>query len=606
MKRRTRFVWLTSSVLVLVLVGCSSEDEPPAGAGGGAETGTVEDGSSDATRQDSGAADQVADDVADDPVDDPAEDLPIDASVDAPTVDLADIVEEDLDDLGSDTGEGNDTENDGPRDLTADRDTDLAVVDLIDAEMFDGDAHADIEVTDGDAPDDGGLPDDGGYVEDTSKYDILDLVDEDVIDLVDSGPDLDLADLDGTDPDLVCALYCVATVAEACPNSPAHASECEGICTTSVCETERNLAVATCGPSTTYFCDVAGNPFPADCGQEEFLDYFQCVGREPQCEDYCPLLVDADCDNSPPTIESCEAACAARAGPTCEDENQVWIDCLGPNPGSLSCSAEGHPVLSACEEAYSILLGCTPPLEICSAACPDAVAASCTGGPTTLDECRENCNDWATGPCVAELDAALTCAVSAVSVACDSSTGEAYPTGCLAETEALLGCMETFDLCRTSCVDAVAASCAGGPATVEACEANCEARAGGPCGDLLAEVVECGKTASSVACHPATGEAYPDGCLPQTDALLTCGLPDCAGICDIAIASGTCDSLPGGRDGCIAECEVVSAGSCAAEALSLRICAGPEPAFYCAGGVPLGIDSCPTESFALISCVLSG
>ena len=157
------------------------------------------------------------------------------------------------------------------------------------------------------------------------------------------------------------------------------------------------------------------------------------------CENTCPAVVAAGCDNGPADQAECLEGCQA-AETACP---QVFADmkqCAGKD-ASYTCGEYEGPVAEGCQDESYALQACMEGGEVyCYLVCPAVVAAGCSNGPSNLGECLEGCN-FAAESCPDEFDDLEQCAGTDASFSCDASDAPA-PDGCTAENDALNACME--------------------------------------------------------------------------------------------------------------------------------------------------------------------
>ena len=75
----------------------------------------------------------------------------------------------------------------------------------------------------------------------------------------------------------------------------------------------------------------------------------------------------------------------------------------------------------------------------CEGTCPDVVAANCSAGPPTLNDCVSGCDTIRNSNCATQLQAVLDCAVDS-SYTCDAS-GNPVAVGCDDQHDALNTCL---------------------------------------------------------------------------------------------------------------------------------------------------------------------
>lgn len=164
------------------------------------------------------------------------------------------------------------------------------------------------------------------------------------------------------------------------------------------------------------------------------------TGSLPTCQESCVDVMAAGCANGPGTTAECEAGCEA-ARVYCMTEVLVYAGCVGPD-GTLTCDAEGEPVVAGCETQFDAVQSCLAAVaEGCEADCPDVVAAGCADGPPDVASCEQGCSA-VTMFCPDEYLALDTCAGATPTYVCNTDD-QPMPQGCDTEHTALMACLES-------------------------------------------------------------------------------------------------------------------------------------------------------------------
>ncbi len=156
------------------------------------------------------------------------------------------------------------------------------------------------------------------------------------------------------------------------------------------------------------------------------------------CEQTCPLVMTADCDNGPPSVAECESGCADTAT-RCPAQFDAVIACGGGSP-TFSCGTNGMVYTDGCEDEQDAVYACLsgmPPT--CMQTCPDVVATGCDNGPPDVDDCTEGCAA-AEADCPAEFNAVIACGGLNPTYSCGAND-MIYTDGCETEQDALYACL---------------------------------------------------------------------------------------------------------------------------------------------------------------------
>ena len=81
-------------------------------------------------------------------------------------------------------------------------------------------------------------------------------------------------------------------------------------------------------------------------------------------------------------------------------------------------------------------------LPSCADTCVDVVAAQCSNGPPTQQDCVTGCEQIRAGPCAAQYNALFQCSGATPDYACDAQ-GFVTVAGCETEYQALSNCLAT-------------------------------------------------------------------------------------------------------------------------------------------------------------------
>ncbi|HUU01486.1 MAG TPA: hypothetical protein VM425_08615 [Myxococcota bacterium] len=157
------------------------------------------------------------------------------------------------------------------------------------------------------------------------------------------------------------------------------------------------------------------------------------------CEANCPAVVAAGCSNGPADQADCLTGCNT-AQTTCPSQFNALAGCAGTD-ATFSCDAYDSPAPAGCVTENTLLNACLQGVsEFCVDGCPAVLAAACSNGPSDLADCLSGCDAAATS-CPTEFTAMQTCAGASAAFACDANNAP-YPTGCQAENDALMLCMQ--------------------------------------------------------------------------------------------------------------------------------------------------------------------
>jgi hypothetical protein len=169
----------------------------------------------------------------------------------------------------------------------------------------------------------------------------------------------------------------------------------------------------------------------------------------------CNTLDAAACPNQQ-SLNNCMIGCDLAINlPDCTDAYNALFDCVGN--ATATCNASGQAELSGCATQQADALACIqtsaqsdPALsQTCGNYCTAAVAANCTAGPATVDDCSTACSlaGVALPNCKSLWDGYLRCA-DGKAVTCDAN-GNPTASGC--QVDQLL-----FFLCASNAVPAAA------------------------------------------------------------------------------------------------------------------------------------------------------
>lgn len=321
------------------------------------------------------------------------------------------------------------------------------------------------------------------------------------------------ADAGDTGPTGPCDAFCVAVLAAGCEGGPDTMENCVSGCQVLAdsCPDKFGAAAACVAGGAEYTC-VDGQPLPTGC-EAEVVELLAC--GEP-CTALCEAVLEADCESGPSDLEGCQTWCAD-SGQACPAEFAANQACVGSDP-DIQC-VDGMPVQKGCEDEQLALSLCVDP---CLPFCQATVAADCEGGPASLGDCYSYCNGLAAA-CPEQMVSTVLCAGLDIDMSCVD--GMPSPKGCEAEQAALLACGDSSDpmsLCEQACPDVVAADCASGPPTAEACVTGCADILSGPCSADQAVLMACAGSDPSYVCLEPSGFPAPVGCEADSKALMEC------------------------------------------------------------------------------------